>query len=584
MPDRCSYELKLSWTGGRPFKRKRNVKPLGISGSFAQLSDAFLWCSDDHGYQPLTYDYGTSSLDPQLHAANACPQGSFVPFEPTFAPADPDKPGCFVIDDVSDLEQNIPGGQQQAPTQLDAVEEYLISTPFNWISTLTTLTTPTIDDETDGVGDLDEADSGGLMRLAEFAQSSPEISRPPLFLPSNILASSESRLFFHHYRLQTCNVIFPLAPLSNPLKEQLLQAALTSPHLLSALLASAGSHYVRLCGTTAGWLKKTILGLTNHAVAGLRAAMETREEASRPETISTALALCTGEVISGDLRVWRTHLQGTQRLISSVVSDFEEPSSTKNTTLTFLLRWFAALDIVAGMSGLRQSTVPNGRYWHLHGAGVSDGCIDAFTGYSLELMPIMAEIGRIARARQRRSRQHACLIPCGSDDGDACLDRLGPTMDTVQRLENRLLALFDKTAAPVSTHTPYTAAMAKEMRYTHRLFVYGALLHLYRRVQQLPKSHVKPQHAVHMIIETLESVPAHSTSNILLLWPLFAAGCETDDLGQRNVVAERMKFMASFGMGNVHRALKAMQIYWQSGSTCCWDEFMEQQGWDLVLF
>jgi hypothetical protein len=126
--------------------------------------------------------------------------------------------------------------------------------------------------------------------------------------------------------------------------------------------------------------------------------------------------------------------------------------------------------------------------------------------------------------------------------------------------------------------------MAEEMRLTHRIFVYAALLHLYRRVQNLPKSHIKPAHAVYMILENLDKLHAESAASILILWPVFSAGCETDDAEQRRKIDERMKKMGRFGMGNVERARKAMRAYWEAEDGGRWDLFMEEKGWDIVLF
>jgi len=183
------------------------------------------------------------------------------------------------------------------------------------------------------------------------------------------------------------------------------------------------------------------------------------------------------------------------------------------------------------------------------------------------------------------------------------------TLVEIHSIENQLHALFERSAPPSlilqhSRRSPSFSAsyslraatstqsassttkpdMAEEMRLTHRIFVHAALLHLYRRVQNLPKSHVKPAHSVYMILENLERLHPDSTASILILWPAFSAGCETDDAEQRRKIEERMKMMARFGMGNVEKARRAMKAYWETGATGRWDLFMEERGWDIVLF
>jgi hypothetical protein len=476
-------------------------------------------------------------------------------------------------------------------------------------------------------------------------------NHPLIFMPSDLLSSSESRFFLHHYHAHTSSVIFPLSPQCNPLRETLLQAAITTPHLLSALLASACSHYTRLRGDLSPDMAKTIFKFTSPALAGLRAAVSDQSSAHRMETISTALALCTSDVISGDLSMWRTHLQGVKNLLFSAIrrdnngnrstgsgsspgsEHFHTRSLASTLTITdptqlFLMKWFATLDIFAGISGLRKSTIPDGHYWSSTTPDHSRGYVDEFMGYSLELMPLLAKIGRMARVQQKRakialaaaaaSRTRNNSDSSDSEDQEAVAEmhvqcQLRPeTLEEIQLIESQLHALFERSAPPslttqqnsrrspsfspfslppIGTSTqPATANptrktdMAEEMRLTHRIFVHAALLHLYRRVQNLPKSHIKPAHAVYMILENLDKLHAESAASILMLWPVFSAGCETDDAEQRLKIDERMKKMGRFGMGNVERARKAMRAYWEAEDGGRWDLFMEEKGWDIVLF
>jgi hypothetical protein len=252
-------------------------------------------------------------------------------------------------------------------------------------------------------------------------------NHPLIFMPSDLLSSAESRFFLHHYHAHTSSVIFPLSPQCNPLRETLLQAAITTPHLLSALLASACSHYTRLRGDLSPDMAKTIFKFTSPALAGLRAAVSDQSSAHKMETISTALALCTSDVISGDLSMWRTHLEGVKNLLFSAIrrdnngnrstgsgsssgsENFHTRSLASTLTITdptqlFLMKWFATLDIFAGISGLRKSTIPDGHYWSSTTPDHSRGYVDEFMGYSLELMPLLAKIGRMARVQQKRAK------------------------------------------------------------------------------------------------------------------------------------------------------------------------------------
>jgi hypothetical protein len=324
-----------------------------------------------------------------------------------------------------------------------------------------------------------------------------------------------------------------------------------------------------------------IFKFTNHGMAGLRAAMNDANEIYKMETISTALALCTSDVISGDLRMWRTHLRGTRDLLFAGI-DHAKQLTILDPTRLFLMKWFAALDVFAGVSGLHKGNIPDGCYWSIETTpDASQGRVDEFMGYSLELMPILARIGRMARLQQKRGKIMSASID--SEDEEVRQELNTKTQYEVWEMEDQLQALFERSA-PILESSPYPPEVAEEMRHTHRLFVFTALLHLYRRVQELPRNHPKPAYAVYMILETLQKLRPRSPATILLLWPVFSAGCETEDPVQRQAIQDRMEEMWTFGMGNVDRARKAMVAYWDSGAQGRWDVFMDEQGWDFVLF
>lgn len=78
-PERCSYELKLSWTQGRPFKKPRAKEPWVIN------LDAKVATSDSDATQPSaaqsegeTTDKAISTTEPQLLQISYHPQNSEI--------------------------------------------------------------------------------------------------------------------------------------------------------------------------------------------------------------------------------------------------------------------------------------------------------------------------------------------------------------------------------------------------------------------------------------------------------------------------------------------------------------------------
>ncbi|KAJ5689985.1 hypothetical protein N7462_004377 [Penicillium macrosclerotiorum] len=356
--------------------------------------------------------------------------------------------------------------------------------------------------------------------------------------------------------------------------------AMSSPHLLYAFLACACSHYGRLREDLSGDLAKSVTKFTNAALNGLRKAMSDPKKANRPETLTTALALCTSDVINGGMNSWRIHLSGASNLVTSVFALQGDADSLKtdDPTKLFLVKWFALLDIFAGVSGLHTSSNAEGSYWSLPTTNDAHGYIDEWTGYAWELIPIMSQIGRMAIV-QRNAMQVISLDADADDIPDT-----GADPAEIQHLEDQIYALYDRTTNPDLERNPATKKMAEEMQHIHRAFLYTSLLHLYSRVQCLPKDHTKPAHAIHMVIEMLQKIPLDSMSNILTLWPVFTVGCETEDPVQRKIIRGRLAVMEPYGMGNVQSARKAMTEYWDSGATERWDIFLEKRGFDLTMF
>lgn len=397
-----------------------------------------------------------------------------------------------------------------------------------------------------------------------------------------LLAPSESPnayFFLHHYSIHTSATLFPLIPPAA--RDDLLSIAAAKPHLLSALLAISCDHYSRLRGESSPELKNRALFFSRKAIAGLREAMNDPEEACQFPTISTVLALCTNDVMEGDLKAWKAHLRGAEQLLSLAVGKSKESATITDPATLFLIKWFAALDLFAGISSLEKSLVSDGRYWSIgSSADGSAQYVDDFVGFSLELMPILSRIGRMARLQQRRKHLGSSL---GSDYAEMADDLDSLLSDNVSHTETQLNALFERVSSP-SIIGAFPAILAEEATLVHQLFVYAALLHLYRRVQELPKDHPKPEHAMSMIVGIIGLVRPESPANILILWPLFSAGCETDDPVRRQIIMRRMMEMRMHGMGNVAKALKVMERYWESDTDERWDVFLGRHGVDLVLF
>ncbi|KAJ5650835.1 uncharacterized protein N7484_004558 [Penicillium longicatenatum] len=574
-PEKCKYEFKLSWTGGRPFKNRRQSESQSDSQSPPEAVNASASIASSQVIPP---DRRPSTL-----SSSSASSGEWM-FE------GPMPMGASVLDlgTTHSVEWAKQEHSRFIPSEINTDGDLIYTTepglaerkPSTDASQVTTLSQSLARRYPFNKRDQQKKNRYGHPDFPDISPFTQRIHYALSNNPAQLSSSPESRFFLHHYINTTADVIFPLSLTGNPLREDLLQSAMSNPHLLNAFLACACSHYARRHENMPVQMESSIAKFTNAALNGLRRAMLDPKQAGKLETISTALALCTSDVISGDLSTWRIHLSGANKLILSAFQSSSE-EDTKTPLETFVIKWYALLDIFAGVSGLRKSSNPGGRYWS---SNDDDTYIDEWTGYSLDLIPIISRIGRMARIQQKRTRVMA--VNDDSEDEEVDTQVREESLDEIRDMENLIYSLYNRTAHPslVNHPDPATRKRAVEMQCIHRAFLYTALLHLYRRVQDLPKHHTKAVYAVHMVIETIQMIPRESSSNILTLWPVFTVGCETDDPVQRKIIEQRIAKMESFGMGNVETARQAMHAYWESGATERWDIFLENYPQDIVLF
>lgn len=399
-------------------------------------------------------------------------------------------------------------------------------------------------------------------------------------VPSPHLANKHSQLTMHQLVAKTATTVFPLA--SRSFVDRLVVSAVGNLPLLYALLACFGNHHARRMTTFSSESEKTTLTFTNHAIAGLRDALNNKTMTA--ETLMTAMTLCTNDVCNGNLDVFRIHLKAIRQMLSSFMDTLlaGEKSSDQDLLNVYLIKWFAALEVSASLSLFYQNqqndqeeflSWNNRKFFN-----PSDDVVDDICGYSLNLVPIFSKIGYLARIQYEMS---STML----DQEKITQSRFSPLdiAGQTQSLELRLESL-PSPGISVGIWTGQQRELVEELRDTHPAFVHTALLHLHRRVQLLPKCHSKVRNDVTSILHVVKKVRPFSPANVLLIWPLFSAGCETDSMSERAVIDERMSNMQSLGMGNFTRGREALHRFWESGTSLRWDVFLAQSGIDLVLF
>lgn len=114
-----------------------------------------------------------------------------------------------------------------------------------------------------------------------------------------------------------------------------------------------------------------------------------------------------------------------------------------------------------------------------------------------------------------------------------------------------------------------------EIYATNEMFHWAGLIHLFRRVLGKPAMDIEVQHAVKEIVRLLDQVRHGSNAEACLLFPIFAAGCDAQDEGQREKIMDRLKGVEALGMDQVNRARSLMRRVWDTGKA--WESLVSDE-------
>lgn len=294
------------------------------------------------------------------------------------------------------------------------------------------------------------------------------------------------------------------------------------------------------------------------SISSLRSALNTPNATLTAETVTTAMALCTNDVCNGNMKSWRTHLDGVMRLLASFL-DSQGILRITDPYIQCLVKWFTTMNLIAGLSGLSTGSVLESETRLLDRSfGQLHRHVDNICGYSLKLAPLL---GRLSQ-----------LVHLQSQSGPEMQQGVS---EEYQRLEIKISSLVECGVSD-GDHV--------ELQSTHLAFVHSALLHLHRRVRKVPRTHESVKQDIKNVIVAVEGIPPFSSANILILWPMFSVGCETNDIKEREFIHSRMGNMQSLGLGNFTRARELLSEFWGSKSSLPWDAYFANLELELVLF
>lgn len=364
--------------------------------------------------------------------------------------------------------------------------------------------------------------------------------------------------------------------------------------LLKLLLAYSACHRARLLGhrepsnRIALWVEDVFPSL-RHSLENI--SNETLSNAN----LATAIMLASLEIISpesfGVSIPWQKHLS----IARSIIRERGAPAtiSRRDPVMYFLTRWLAYLDVLGSLLG-RSNDDPlfAGQYWSSsHEGSVSskelsltdededdDYTIDCLLGFTTRCVSILAQVALLARRcdDQRIDPETGQVDPEWRPSPDVLMQ--------AEKLQKDLEHARDHEQKQCHHHSPVmnraevcawrrpstvnnlSEQEAEESLATNSAFHWAGLIHLLRRVHNLPRSDPQVQRAVAEIVKILDRIREGGSAEACLLFPMFTAGVEAESKLHRAALLARVKGAEGLGMCQVSRARKVMEEVWKTGA------------------
>lgn len=385
-------------------------------------------------------------------------------------------------------------------------------------------------------------------------------------LPPLLMENPMNLLYFHHFINHTARILVPHDCERNPFRHILPEMAVRHENIMNLLLAYSAAHRARMLNhreptnRIAVWLQDVF--------PKLRQTLIDSPNDISDDTLAVVIMMVSLEVIcSGTFEVpvsWQNHLTMARQMI--IARGGPNGMGRQDRVAFFLSRWFAYLDVLGSLSGSKNDVMLGSIYWsHETAYADEDFEIDCLLGFTTHCVGSLARISELAKQCE----------PHRIDDQGNVREHWIPDPTIVQeaiKIRRALeQGLLDRNMHKGCSHRCSASSEfdgtwdATEIYATNELFHWAGLIHLQRRVLGKPAMDVEVQHAVREIVGLLYKIRRGSTAEACLIFPMFAAGCDTLDQGQRDKIMDRLRGVEGFGLTHVPKISNLMQRVWDTG-------------------
>ncbi|KAI9931431.1 hypothetical protein MW887_010006 [Aspergillus wentii] len=376
-------------------------------------------------------------------------------------------------------------------------------------------------------------------------------------LPSTLLGNPINLMYFHHFINHTARMLVPHDCDDNPFISVLPSMAIMDSNLLNLTLAYSASHRARYLDHPEP--SNRIAHWVSNVFPTLRLALDDPHENVTDTHLATAIMLLSLKIISpSTFEVpipWQSHLKLARDLFNAHGEQMAYPG---NRIGAFFARWLGYIDIMGALS-CRLNEPPLLTYHSVlttccPEGGNDDFCIDCFTGFTPRTGVFLSRLGKLV---------HQCDNQRFDDMGTFRSDWRPPD-EVVLEAESLITDVEYVHMRAHASGKHYQNLGSTDIVAIDQAFRFAGILHLHRRVLGTSPYSSPVKEALDQLTEALRRIKTNTPAEVGVLFPLFTAGCETQDPQQKKEILERFRSLEKTGMKQIQNARKLMQR--------CWDE------------
>ncbi|KAI9787624.1 MAG: hypothetical protein M1839_000155 [Geoglossum umbratile] len=395
-------------------------------------------------------------------------------------------------------------------------------------------------------------------------QRSEEALKPtrPRELPCLVdgVETEVDRKFLDHFVYTVSRILTLFNDDSNPFKEILLPMAIRHRGLMHSLLCLSGSHLASRDPKYGERQNHHFLAAINH----LRTDKKMSGQASGnpaelvdDPTVASTLVLCLNSICKGETAgEYRPHMDAARHLVLNQQSKNQQFGQ-------FLFEFFMYHDVLNSLTSLdRRPLLLTGdiaipEFITQPATGVLLGVLDGLFSYISKITVLRDNI---------RTRKASRLDPA--------VDYV--TLSDAVEIDSGIRSWVSNQQ---EDHFRHTAALL----YRQCTWVY-----LYRTIQPSRPS-PKIARAVDTGLEYLRELPSNSSTQSVLLMPLFMLGCAAFEPGHRPEISRGFDSIKNYSnLGNIEPARQVVERVWElidAGDERSWDweTIMQNMEWDFLV-